>query len=121
MPFTSTGQRIRRRKALLKRDGPLCRECGVKDPLNGETLTEEGHSWLTIDHIVPTRRGGTNDLSNLRLICTTCHREQDDMRPGGIYPDGERDPYADKNDFHPNDIQNRRTRLKKAIQRMRGR
>lgn len=29
---------------------------------------------LTIDHIIPLRRGGTNDDSNLQILCGTCNR-----------------------------------------------
>jgi 5-methylcytosine-specific restriction endonuclease McrA len=28
---------------------------------------------LVIDHIVPRRRGGTNDLTNLQLLCKVCN------------------------------------------------
>jgi len=29
---------------------------------------------LEIDHIVPVHRGGSNDISNLRILCQKCHR-----------------------------------------------
>jgi 5-methylcytosine-specific restriction endonuclease McrA len=31
---------------------------------------------LTVDHIVPVFKGGTNDLVNLQLLCSPCHVEK---------------------------------------------
>jgi len=48
------------KKAIRRRDGNLCRECG-------------GTENLDVDHIVPCHRGGTNDLSNGQVLCQPCH------------------------------------------------
>lgn len=51
------------RYAVLKRDEFHCVLCGAtaKD------------SQLVIDHIVPVLRNGTNDLTNLRVLCRPCN------------------------------------------------
>lgn len=48
------------RAALLARDGNRCVRCGETDD-------------LTIDHIVPIVHGGTDDYTNLRVLCRPCN------------------------------------------------
>jgi 5-methylcytosine-specific restriction endonuclease McrA len=31
--------------------------------------------WITIDHICPKARGGSDELENLRPLCRRCHHE----------------------------------------------
>jgi 5-methylcytosine-specific restriction endonuclease McrA len=31
-------------------------------------------SFLEVHHVIPRARGGTNDVSNLKLICSACHK-----------------------------------------------
>lgn len=50
---------------LIDRDGCRCAECGSE-------------ADLTIDHIVPVSRGGTDDLGNLRLLCRPCNSKKGD-------------------------------------------
>lgn len=45
---------------LIARDGNKCQRCGTTDK-------------ITVDHIVPLARGGTNDLENLQLLCKLCN------------------------------------------------
>lgn len=47
------------RARILYRD-PICRACGVAGSAE-------------VDHIVPKKRGGTNDDSNLQGLCKPCH------------------------------------------------
>jgi putative transposase len=47
-------------------DRGQCAQCGANVYLE---LTEEQH----MDHIVPLAVGGTNDLSNLQLLCAPCN------------------------------------------------
>ena len=46
--------------ALIERDGYRCSECQSQDE-------------LTIDHIVPISKGGSDELNNLRLLCRSCN------------------------------------------------
>jgi 5-methylcytosine-specific restriction protein A len=69
------------RRQVLARD-PVCRECGRRVS-------------VTVDHVTPKSLGGTDDPSNLRGLCGTCHkakssaeghaarREADRVRRGG--------------------------------------
>lgn len=49
-----------RRLEIFERDRGVCRECGSGD-------------WLTIDHIKPRSKGGTNAPSNLQTLCYDCN------------------------------------------------
>jgi len=55
------------RFAILKRDGYRCRLCGVSAK-DGE------HIRLEVDHITPRSKGGTDDPSNLWVLCFACNR-----------------------------------------------
>jgi len=95
-------KRARRKKALLKRDGPKCWECGTPDqpprPRQNRNGEFENHAFLTVDHIVPSRHGGSDDLDNLRLLCFECHHDMQNMERGGYHPDtGELSPDYIKN------------------------
>jgi len=45
---------------VYERDGATCKDCGT---------TED----LTIDHIVPLSKDGTNDIENLQVLCMKCN------------------------------------------------
>ena len=51
------------RKQVIVRDCSKCQACGKivvgKD--------------AQVDHVIPKKRGGTDDLENLCLLCLTCH------------------------------------------------
>jgi 5-methylcytosine-specific restriction endonuclease McrA len=49
-----------------RRDGFGCAICGVPDPN------------LQVDHVVPVSKGGTNELSNLQLLCPACNMTKSD-------------------------------------------
>ncbi|MYX26041.1 HNH endonuclease [Streptomyces sp. SID8381] len=51
----------KRRTRVLIRDNFTCQRCGSQD-------------HLEVDHIVPVARGGSWDLSNLWVLCRSCHR-----------------------------------------------
>lgn len=61
------------RKAALIRDGYQCQACGM---LLGRK-SRDAH----VDHIIPKREGGTNELSNLQTLCHGCHSRKT-MRGG---------------------------------------
>lgn len=48
------------RDEVFAADGYRCRRCGTTDD-------------LTIDHIMPVSRGGTNERSNLQTLCRRCN------------------------------------------------
>jgi 5-methylcytosine-specific restriction endonuclease McrA len=52
------------RREVLDRD-PCCVMCG-----------RPGEKGDHVDHVVPKRRGGTDDLSNLARLCPTCHNSR---------------------------------------------
>lgn len=54
------------RKAVLKKTGGICAFCGKK-------LTTK---TMTVDHIIPISRGGTNDLDNLTPLCEEHNKQK---------------------------------------------
>ena len=59
------------RCVIARRDGWNCYYCRT-------TLTAY---TSTIDHVVPTKMGGTNALRNLRLACARCNQRKADKPP----------------------------------------
>lgn len=56
--------RRRQKRSLANRDGgALCHYCGQRHRLR----------TLTVDHVVPRSRGGSNHLFNLVLACRPCN------------------------------------------------
>lgn len=62
---TSESEWLRLCGEVYRRDGEVCRYCGA---------TER----LSIDHIHPRARGGTNDLNNLCVACIPCNSSKCD-------------------------------------------
>lgn len=46
-----------------------CAKCGVSE----EELLNKTNEGLTIDHIIPLSKGGTNYISNIRPLCRSCN------------------------------------------------
>jgi hypothetical protein len=51
------------RKKLLKRDSHMCVICCARNE-------------LCVDHIIPSSLGGTNEESNLQILCRRCNSEK---------------------------------------------
>jgi 5-methylcytosine-specific restriction endonuclease McrA len=51
---------------LSQRDGERCNKC----------KTRMYPSELTIDHIIPKFKDGSDELSNKQLLCISCHRKK---------------------------------------------
>lgn len=75
----------RLRFEILKRDDHKCRYCGAAAPdVN-----------LTVDHVLPTALGGTDDPSNLVAACSDCNTGKSSVSPdsplvGQVAEDAER-------------------------------
>ncbi len=65
------------RQRILKKSGYICACCGKK-------LASKN---MSIDHIIPISRGGTNDIINLIPLCYDCNKLKDNMLyiPSGFY------------------------------------
>ena len=50
----------RKSLSVFARNGYACIACGSQDD-------------LTVDHIVPWSKGGTNDMDNLQTLCRSCN------------------------------------------------
>ena len=59
------------RRAIYRRDGYRCQYCGRKP----------GTSELTIDHILPSSRGGKTTWGNCCLACVACNSLKADRTP----------------------------------------
>lgn len=51
---------------------------------------------LTVDHIRPRSRGGTNDLTNLQILCRNCNSSKKN-RPANPVPTGPTYPHPLRN------------------------
>ena len=64
-------ERRRNSKMLFKRDGHTCAYCGY-------TFHD---SKLTVDHIIPSSRGGSDKWNNLISSCSPCNNRKKDRTP----------------------------------------
>ncbi|MBV9489930.1 MAG: HNH endonuclease [Verrucomicrobia bacterium] len=76
------------RQAVRERAGRRCEYCGAPEEVTG--------SRYLIDHILPRSLGGTDDLRNLALACSTCNLAKSNHVSGT-------DPHTGKEEslFHP--------------------
>lgn len=51
------------RRSVFARDGFKCRHCG-------------GNKWLSLDHVIPKRAGGSNHPDNLQCLCHSCNSKK---------------------------------------------
>lgn len=63
------------RAQVLRRDGWQCRGCGWSpgDYIPAAPTGRPLYRGLEIDHIHPRSRGGSDDVDNLQVLCTTCN------------------------------------------------
>lgn len=54
----------KKRHAVFARDNYRCQICGA---------TVDDGAKLHIDHILPVSKGGTNDITNLQILCEKCN------------------------------------------------
>jgi 5-methylcytosine-specific restriction endonuclease McrA len=71
-PAFGRGMSPQRRMVILERNGFTCQLCGAGpgdvDPFDGNRSVR-----LHIDHVAPISQGGTDDPSNLRVVCSACN------------------------------------------------
>lgn len=63
------------RAGLYYRDHGRCQYCGEELSLHSK------ENKLTIDHVIPTSRGGTNDWNNVSASCDVCNRKKGNKPP----------------------------------------
>lgn len=68
------------RRNVLQRDGYRCIYCGIaaSEDRGGTLLTRRDY---TIDHIVPSSRGGKNTWSNTACACPSCNSRKGNRMP----------------------------------------
>jgi len=74
------------RKNILRRDSHRCQYCG------------RGDVPLTVDHIIPKARGGTDSWENLVCACVRCNNKKGDRTPADSHMQLHRKP------FRPNHV-----------------
>lgn len=70
--------RKRRRNKLYQEQDGLCHWC-KKDMR--DDVPEDHPDRVTLDHVMPISKGGTNDLSNLVAACFACNQERKNVPP----------------------------------------
>lgn len=58
-------ERVLKEKGFEK---PLCFFCNRSKEELGK------HKTLTLDHILPIREGGKDEINNINVLCTACHK-----------------------------------------------
>lgn len=83
MPFATKAirDRARRRIAAIVRAGAPCHLCGEPIDLS---LTYPDPQAFTVDHVVPTSRGGTDDYDQLMPAHNRCNRARSDDPVGTV-------------------------------------
>jgi len=68
------------RNEILERNGFTCQLCGAgagdPDPFNPNRKVR-----LHVDHVKPISQGGTDDKSNLRVLCSACNQGRSNVQP----------------------------------------
>jgi hypothetical protein len=68
---THTGKQI---LALFNQQSGVCPYCKAK-------LHKSGKNKYHSDHVMPLSKGGTNDISNIQLLCPTCNLTKNNKLP----------------------------------------
>lgn len=78
-PTFGRGVTATQRARILLRNGYTCQICGsgAGDP---HPLDPTKKLRLHIDHIVPVSQGGTDEDSNLRVLCSACNEGRKDLQ-----------------------------------------
>jgi len=80
LPVIGRGISPQIRNMILERNGFTCQLCGSAagdpDPFNPDKKLK-----LQIDHIKPISQDGTDDPSNLRVLCSACNQGRSNIQP----------------------------------------
>ena len=80
LPAIERGVSNQLRMEILERNGFTCQLCGRtggdEDPSNSARKVR-----LVIDHEIPVEQGGTNEKSNLRVLCSACNQARSNIQP----------------------------------------
>ncbi len=80
LPVIGRGISPQIRTLILERNGYTCQLCGSSagdpDPFNPDRKLR-----LQIDHIKPISQGGTEEPSNLRVLCSACNQGRANIQP----------------------------------------
>lgn len=85
------------RQKALQRDGDECRFCGVS---NEQHKTDHGRGLHT-HHILPESEGGTDELSNLMMVCGSCHRTIESTQASALAEIKSRDDDEIREELYP--------------------
>lgn len=68
----------RRRARANTTDGDFTRQewQALCDRYNQQCACCKAHAPLTVDHVIPLIKGGTNDIGNLQPLCAVCNRRK---------------------------------------------
>ncbi|MBY4383977.1 HNH endonuclease [Rhodococcus fascians] len=85
-PPTRKGIGGPQRRRILERDGHACQVCGAAA---GMPFVDEPtrKAQMTMGHIIPVSRGGTDEDSNLRTECQRCNDEARNVTQNPSDPD----------------------------------
>lgn len=80
-PLAAEARRTRGSRWMTIRRKVMARDCGLCQACKRAGLATVGEE---VDHVVPISEGGTDDLSNLELLCVRCHaaKSAEDARRG---------------------------------------
>jgi 5-methylcytosine-specific restriction endonuclease McrA len=78
-------RKLASKSAILERDNHQCVYCGCSLRFTQTPCEQEPGTFLvhgnipTIDHVVPSSRGGSNKASNLVAACVSCNSQKGNM------------------------------------------
>ena len=67
---------VKQKMRIIEKFGGKCAACGKDGLMVFADILEK---CAAIDHIIPLSRGGTNDESNLQLLCRSCNASKGSM------------------------------------------